>query len=107
MPTKQLALITNTITAPAREILATKLAPAAKLADHFTTFKGGEAVVHHSKRTYYLGTNGRVSQREHLVGQVAATVRAFTTDHARFLFTEEAGKVEDLCYAKPFIGKAV
>lgn len=54
----------------------------------FTTFENGECKVRQSKRTYYLGMNGRVSQRKRLVGEVAATVRAFTTDHARFQFSE-------------------
>ena len=110
MPSTKLAALTSSITAPARQILATlpkKLKPAPAQADHFTTFEAGEAKVRQSKRTYYLGANGRVSQRKHLVGEVVATVRAFTTDHARFLLTEEAGRVEDRCYRQPFIGKAV
>ena len=109
MPSTQLAVLTSSITAPARQILATlpkRLKPATEQTNHFIRLQAGEAVVvRQSKRTYYLGANGRVSQRKHLVGQVVATVRAFTTDHARFLFT--AARVEDLCYKKPFIGKAV
>lgn len=61
-----------------------------------------------SSRTYYLGTHGRVSQRKQLVGEVLATVRAYTTDHARYQFKlkfYELRKVEGHL-PEPFIGKA-
>lgn len=61
-----------------------------------------------SKRTYYLGKCGRVSQRKQLVGEVIATVRAFTTDHARYLFSDyETMRTYPVSVPKPFIGEAV
>jgi hypothetical protein len=61
-----------------------------------------------SKRTYYLGKCGRVSQRKQLVGEVIATVRAFTTDHARYLFSDyETMRTYHVSVPKPFIGEAV
>ncbi len=64
--------------------------------------------VNPSKRTYYLGKCGRVSQRKQLVGEVIATVRAFTTDHARYLFSDyETMRTYPVSVPKPFIGEAV
>jgi len=61
-----------------------------------------------SKRTYYLGKCGRVSQRKQLVGEIIATVRAFTTDHARYLFSDyETMRTYPVSVPKPFIGEAV
>lgn len=59
-----------------------------------------------SKRTYYLGTNGRVSQRKHLVGELLATVRACSTDHARYLFAEaRLERKFPFSTPKPYIGE--
>lgn len=41
-----------------------------------------------NERTYYLGQNGRVSQRRQLVGEVLATIRATSTPEAVNLFRE-------------------
>ena len=67
----------------------------------------GKAMVP-STRTYYLGTNGRVSQRKQLVGEVLATTRAYTTNMAWSQFKRqfyELLKVERNL-PEPFIGKA-
>jgi hypothetical protein len=61
-----------------------------------------------STRTYYLGTNGRVSQRKQLVGEVLATTRAYTTNMAWSQFKRnfyDLRKVERNL-PEPFIGKA-
>ena len=57
-----------------------------------------------SKRTYYLGFNGRVSQRKHLVGEVHATVRAHDTLEALSILLDgfEAKSVN--CYVAPHVG---
>ena len=112
MPSTQLAALTHDITAPARQILATlpKKQATHKAIFGAVTGRCSSITPNHaqvpksaqSKRTYYLGANGRVSQRKHLVGVVVATVRAFTTDHARFLFTEAGVSIGP----KPFIGEA-
>jgi hypothetical protein len=61
-----------------------------------------------SVRTYYLGVNGRVSQRKRLVGEVLATVRAYSTDHARFRFDDaRQNRALPISVPKPFIGEAV
>lgn len=39
-----------------------------------------------NERTYYLGLDGRVSQRKHLVGMVIATTRANYTAEAAYKF---------------------
>lgn len=61
-----------------------------------------------SSRTYYLGTNGRVSQRKRLVGEVLATVRAYSTNMAWSLFKKayyNLRKVEPNM-PEPFIGQS-
>lgn len=59
-----------------------------------------------SKRTYYLGKCGRVSQRKHLVGELVATVRACNTDQARYLFSQyEAMRSYPVSVPKPYIGE--
>lgn len=61
-----------------------------------------------SKRTYYLGRCGRVSQRKQLVGELVATVRACNTDQARYLFSAyETMRTYPVSVPKPFIGKPV
>lgn len=45
----------------------------------------------YSKRTYYLGAGGRVSQRRELVGTVVRVVRAEDTAEAEFLFMRGGG----------------
>lgn len=61
-----------------------------------------------STRTYYLGANGRVSQRKQLVGEVIATVRAYTTDHARYKFADySARRNYPVGTPRPYIGKPV
>lgn len=60
-----------------------------------------------SQRTYYLGINGRVSQRKHLVGELVATVRACSTDHARYLFTNALATIQvqsEKIVVRPYIG---
>lgn len=62
-----------------------------------------------SMRTYYLGSNSRVSQRKQLVGEIVATVRACSTDHARYLFTNALAHIQvqaEIILRKPFIGPA-
>jgi len=70
-----------------------------------------ELVAHYakpSKRTYYLGACGRVSQRKQLVGEIIATVRACNTDQARFLFSDyQVRRTYPISTPKPFIGKPV
>lgn len=92
-------------TAELANYIAPFLAPARRIAEIANTKP--EAFTYKNHRTYYLGANGRVSQRKQLVGDLIATVRACTTDHARFLFTEEVRKGQkpfQLC-PKPYIGK--
>lgn len=61
-----------------------------------------------STRTYYLGANGRVSQRKQLVGEVIATVRAYTTDNARYKFSDYTTRRSyPSGTPKPYIGKPV
>ena len=76
-----------------------------------TAAKLAELVAHYakpSKRTYYLGRCGRVSQRRHLVGEVIATVRACNTDQARYLFSNyETMRTYPARVPKPFIGEPV
>ena len=50
-----------------------------------------------SKRTYYLGENGRVSQRPKLVGKIIAFTRATNTTEAAIAFTAEL--LKGACYA--------
>lgn len=101
--------------APARGLVANLVHTASVRSNrHKETFdKVAEALffrpkTNPSSRTYYLGTHGRVSQRKQLVGEVLATVRAYTTDHARYQFKlkfYELRKVESHL-PEPFIGKA-
>lgn len=77
------------ILAPAREILATKLAPSNKRQSHVSIY--GDNIVEQttepgSTRTYYLGLMGKVSQRKKLVGEVVATTRASSTLEAKKFF---------------------
>ena len=51
-----------------------------------------------STRTYYLGANGRVSQRPKLVGEIVAMVRATTTLQAQIKFNDEI--LHGACYSK-------
>lgn len=86
--------------------IAPFLAPARRIAEITNTKP--EAFTYKNHRTYYLGANGRVSQRKQLVGEIIATVRACTTDHARFLFTEaRQDRKLPIGTPKPFIGEAV
>lgn len=84
------------------------LAPAVQIARNIKPLVTKPAFVKPSTRTYYLGANGRVSQRRHLVGEVIATVRAHSTDQARFLFSDyEVRRSYPSGTPKPFIGEAV
>ena len=94
------------ILAPARSIALSANRPKAELILNPEPF--AVSVQKPSTRTYYLGSNGRVSQRKALVGEVVATVRASTTDQARFLFSDyDAMKSYPVQVPKPFIGQPV
>lgn len=97
-----LALVSDLL-APARRVVAslptkhtvtdiTSPATAASLAELEKQFKQP------SKRTYYLGANGRVSQRKQLVGEIVAMVRATTTLQAQIKFNDEI--LHGACYGK-------
>lgn len=72
-----------TMTRSLRTILAAALAVVAALPG---TPKAKHIPEPHSTRTYYLGANGRVSQRKQLVGEIVATVRAQNTYEAAKIF---------------------
>lgn len=84
------------------------LAPAALIG---TAKDPKHAVVAHltepSVRTYYIGTNGRVSQRKRLVGEVVATVRAYTTDHARYRFEQAYNSTLCTLCSRPHVGETI
>ena len=50
-----------------------------------------------------------MSQRKHLVGELLATCRAQTTDHARWIFTQKFSELRavEASLPKPYVGKLV